>query len=375
MLFDYDKFEVLRFLLSNVHFWLEEYRFDGMRFDGVTSMMYLHHGLGKDFTNYGDYFNHEIDEPAVTYLQLANALAHELRPDVMTVAEDVSGMPGLARPVDEGGLGFDYRLAMGIPDYWIKLLKDQRDEDWHMGQLYHTLINRRTAEKHIAYAESHDQALVGDKTIAFRLMDADMYWLMSKATDKNIIIERGVALHKMIRLITFALGGEGYLNFMGNEFGHPEWIDFPRAGNNDSYKYARRQWSLRDNPMLRYGDLAAFDEEMQKLDAVYGLFAAEPIELIQVHEDNKIIAFRRGRFVLAFNWHTERSMPDLRLGVPETRNYRLLLSTDALWFGGHNRVNTGQIYGWQAVAWDHRDQSIQIYLPSRTAQVLIPTES
>lgn len=372
MLFDYDKFEVLRFLLSNVRYWLEEFRFDGMRFDGITSMMYLHHGLGKDFTNYGDYFNHEIDEPAVTYLQLANALAHEVQPDVMTVAEDVSGMPGLARPVDEGGLGFDYRLAMGIPDYWIKLLKERRDEDWHMSDLYHTLINRRAAEKHVGYAESHDQALVGDKTIAFRLMDADMYWLMSKTTEKNITIERGVALHKMIRLITFALGGEGYLNFMGNEFGHPEWVDFPRAGNNDSYKYARRQWSLRDNPMLRYRDLATFDVEMQKLDAEYGLLSASPTELIQVHEDNKILVFRRGPLVFAFNWHTERSIPDLRLGVPDARDYRLKLNTDALWFGGHNRVNTGQIYNWQGVAWDHRGQSIQIYLPARTAQVMVP---
>ncbi len=373
-LFDYDKTEVLRFLLSNVRYWLEEYRFDGIRFDGITSMMYLHHGLGKDFTNYGDYFNHEIDEPAVTYLQLANTVAHDVRDDVITVAEDVSGMPGLARPVPEGGLGFDYRLAMGVPDYWIKILKEQKDEDWHMGQLFHTLVNRRNGEKHVAYAESHDQALVGDKTIAFRLMDADMYWLMSKTGDKNIIIDRGMALHKMIRLATFAIGGEAYLNFMGNEFGHPEWIDFPRAGNNDSYKHARRQWSLRDSPILRYRDLATFDEAMQKIDVDHGLLSAWPTDLIQIHEDLKLMIFHRGPLVFAFNWHATHSVADLRFGVPESRNYKLILNTDALWFGGQNHVNAGQVYMCQPIPWDHRHQSIQIYLPARTAQVMIPID-
>ena len=371
LVFDYGKTEVLAFLLSNVRFWLEEYHFDGFRFDGVTSMMYLDHGLAHPFATYGDYFPPHVDEDALGYLQLANELAHAINPDAITVAEDVSGMVGLARPVSEGGLGFDYRLAMGIPDYWIKLLKDQHDEDWEMRALYHTLTNRRHGEKHIAYAESHDQALVGDKTIAFRLMDADMYWHMTKGS-QNLVIERGVALHKMIRLMTFSLGGEGYLNFMGNEFGHPEWIDFPREGNNWSFKYARRQWSLVDDPILRYRDLAEFDVALQRLDEKYGLLSQPAWELLQVHEDRKLLMCSRGPLVFACNFHPNESYVDHRFGVPRGSNYKLILNTDDVWFGGHAEVPTGQNYPWQDVGSDDRAQSVQIYLPARTALVLAP---
>ena len=256
--FDYTKYEVQRFLLSNVRFWSEEYRFDGFRFDGVTSMLYLDHG-NKEFSNYDDYFDDNVDNDALAYLMLANEVAHGVNNAAITIAEDVSGMMGLARPVKEDGLGFDYRLAMGIPDYWIKLLKEETtDEQWNMSEIYHTLLNRRAHEKHIGYAESHDQALVGDKTIAFWLMDKEMYWNMSLSTP-SLVTDRGIALHKMIRLITFSLGGEGYLNFMGNEFGHPEWIDFPRPENNYSHHYARRQWSLVDQEILRYKGLNNFD--------------------------------------------------------------------------------------------------------------------
>jgi 1,4-alpha-glucan branching enzyme len=371
-LFDYTKWEVLRFLLSNVRFWLEEYRFDGMRFDGITSMMYLDHGLGRTFGSYDDYFGENIDETAVTYLQLANEVAHQVDADAITIAEDVSGMVGLARPIAEGGLGFDYRLAMGIPDYWIKLLKDQPDEQWQMDRLFHTLTNRRVGEKHIAYAESHDQALVGDKTIAFRLMDAEMYWRMSKATPSDTVIERGMALHKLIRLITFAFGGEGYLSFMGNEFGHPEWIDFPREGNGFSYQFARRQWSLVDDPMLRYHDLAAFDRRLQALDEQHHLLADPLIELLHVHEDRKLIFGRRGPLVFAFNFHPTESYPDYRVGVPDPADYVVVLNSDDVWFGGHGIVSPGQRYPMQKTASHDRTQSVQIYLPARSAQVLAP---
>jgi len=371
-LFDYGKWEVQRFLLSNVNFWLSEYHLDGFRFDGVTSMMYLNHGLGTDFGGYDDYLICNLDRPAITYLQLANQVAHAVKPSCLTIAEDVSGMVGLARPLDEGGLGFDYRLAMGIPDYWIKILKEKRDEEWTMEEIYRMLTNRRIGEKHIAYAESHDQALVGDKTIAFRLMDADMYWLMSKGTASNITIERGMALHKMIRLITFALGGEGYLNFMGNEFGHPEWIDFPRQGNNYSYQYARRQWSLVSNPTLRYRDLDAFDRELQNLDEKFNLLSKTPTEILQVNEDNNLLVCRRGQVVLAFNFHPTRSCADYRIGVPGTSDYRIILNTDDFWFGGHGLVDVGQIYPLQNQPANHCAHSVQIYLPARSAQILSP---
>ncbi len=373
LLFDYSKWEVLRFLLSNVRFWLEEYGFDGFRFDGVTSMMYLDHGLGKPFTSYDDYLRFGLDEDAITYLQLANQVAHQANPQCITIAEDVSGMVGIARPVDEGGIGFDYRLAMGIPDYWIKILKEKRDEEWSMSEIYHTLTNRRAHEKHVGYAESHDQALVGDKTIAFRLMDADMYWLMSKGTPENIVIERGLALHKMIRLITFALGGEGYLNFMGNEFGHPEWIDFPREGNQFSYKYARRQWSLVHDPTLRYRDLAAFDQAMVQLDPQHELLEAGPAEQLYVHDEQKLLIFRRSDLIFAFNFHPTASYADFRVGVPDPLDYRVALNTDDFWFGGHGIVAPGQVYPRQPVPYHMRGQSLQMYLPARTAQVLAPT--
>lgn len=369
--FDYGKWEVLRFLLSNVRFWLEEYRFDGFRFDGVTSMLYRHHGLGHAFNSYDAYFPPHVDEDALTYLQLANELVHTLRPQALTIAEDVSGMVGLARPLAEGGLGFDYRLAMGIPDYWIKLLKERPDEQWEMAQLYYTLTNRRTGEKHVGYAESHDQALVGDKTIAMHLIDADIYYHMARHIP-NLVVDRGMALHKMIRLVTFALGGEAWLNFMGNEFGHPEWIDFPREGNGYSYKYARRQWSLVDDPRLRYHALGAFDRAMIELDVRCNLLSGTPIELLQVHEDNKLLCFRRGALVFAFNFHPHQSYPDYRIGVPEPCDYVLQLCTDDEVFGGHGAIHAAQTYPWQPVGWDHRAQSVQVYIPARTALVLAP---
>ncbi|MDQ2687664.1 MAG: alpha-amylase family glycosyl hydrolase, partial [Armatimonadota bacterium] len=265
LVFDYAKHEVQRFLLSNVRFWLEEFRFDGLRFDGVTSMLYHDHGLSRTFSSYDDYFGGNVDDDAVTYLQLANDLAHVIKPDAVTIAEDVSGMPGIARPVAEGGLGFDYRLAMGVPDFWIKTLKEKSDEQWNLGEIYERLLDRRYGEKHVGYVESHDQSLVGDKTLAFQLMDQEMYWNM-RNDSPSVVIDRGVALHKMIRLLTFSLAGEAYLNFIGNEFGHPEWVDFPRVGNGFSYAHARRQWSLADNPKLRYHGLNAFDGALQALD-------------------------------------------------------------------------------------------------------------
>jgi 1,4-alpha-glucan branching enzyme len=371
--FDYGKLEVLEFLLSNVRYWLEEYRFDGFRFDGVTSMMYLDHGLGRDFRSYDDYFPPHVDEEAIVYLQLANELIDEVSPHAIRVAEDMSGMVGLARPIEEGGLGFDYRLAMGIPDYWIKVLKERKDEDWQMLEMYQVLVNRRQGEKHIAYAESHDQALVGDKTIAMWLMDADIYYHMTKQS-RNIVVERGMALHKMIRLVTFALGGEGYLNFMGNEFGHPEWIDFPREGNGYSFKYARRQWKLVDDERLRYHDLASFDRAMQELDIRYNLLGDPFRQCLHVHEDQKLLVFRRGPLVFAFNFHPHNSYADYRIGVPDPSDYQLVLCTDEVSFGGYGQVVSDQVYPHVRERWHEQPQWVQLYLPSRTALVLLPVE-
>jgi 1,4-alpha-glucan branching enzyme len=371
LMFDYGKEEVERFLLSNLRFWREEYRFDGFRFDGVTSMLYLDHGIARVFSTYEDYFSDNVDKDALAYLMLANELLHALASDAISIAEDVSGMPGMARPVAEGGLGFDYRLAMGIPDYWVQLLKEKRDEEWSLGEIYGRLLDRRPGEKHVGYVESHDQALVGDKTLAFQLMDQAMYTRMGRHTH-DPIIERGVALLKMIRLLTFSLGGEAYLNFMGNEFGHPEWIDFPRPDNGFSYHYARRQWSLADRDDLLYHDLNLFDRALQQLDIRYNLLQDSLIEQLALHEDTHQLIYRRGPLVFAFNFHPSESYADLRIPVPDASDYQVVLNTDDAAFGGAGRVTANVVYPIQRVPMYGRDQSVQIYLPARSAQVLAP---
>jgi 1,4-alpha-glucan branching enzyme len=372
LLFDYSKHEVQRFLLSNVRYWLEEFNFDGFRFDGVTSMMYKDHGLGKVFTGYDDYFSENTDLDAVSYLTLATETAHAVDEQAMCVAEDMSGMPGLCRPVREGGMGFDYRLAMGVPDYWVNVLKARSDEQWDLWEMYHRLTDRRVGEPHIGYVESHDQALVGDKTVAFWLMDQEMYWSMSKFTP-SLIVDRGIALHKMIRLVTFSLAGEGYLTFMGNEFGHPEWIDFPRPGNDYSHQYARRQWSLAERDDLRYKGLAEFDKAMLELDERYGALSDERIDQLAAHQEEKQLVYRRGRLVFVFNFHPTESYEGLRIPLPENTDYRLILDTDRPEFEGHGRVELEMTYPVQDVPMYGRTQSLQLYLPARSAQVLAPT--
>jgi 1,4-alpha-glucan branching enzyme len=371
MCFDYSKYEIQRFLLSNCRYWIETFRFDGFRFDGVTSMIYLDHGLERSFDSYNDYFGDNIDPDAVTYLQLANELIHTLNPDAITIAEDMSGMAGMARKVSEGGIGFDYRLSMGVPDNWIKLLKEKLDDQWGMNDLYSILLNRRHSEKHIGYAESHDQALVGDKTLAFRLMDQEMYWNMARDKQSGVI-DRGIALHKMIRLITFALAGEGYLNFMGNEFGHPEWIDFPREGNGYSYHYCRRQWSLMDSDLLRYKGLAEFDRAMMKTDDAFDVLNDKFIEQLWVDEHNKQLVFRRGPLVYVFNFHPSRSYSDWRIPVPDARDYKVILNTDNTIYDGPGLCAVQQTYWKQNMPIAGREQSLQIYVPARSAQVLAP---
>ncbi len=363
--FDYGKNEVIHFLLSNIRFWLEEYRFDGFRFDGVTSMLYLDHGLGTAFLNYEQYYNGHQDDDAIVYLTLANKLIHEINPHALSLAEEMSGMPGLAMPTEDGGYGFDYRLAMGVPDYWVTLLKTKKDEDWHVGDMFYRLSDKRADEKVISYAESHDQALVGDKTIMFRLADAGMYEHMH-LDNMNSIIERSIALHKMIRLVTSATAGGGYLNFMGNEFGHPEWIDFPREGNNWSFHYARRLWSLVDNDKLGYFYLSAFDRDMLKALKTGKVLGAKPP--IAVVQDNykQVLVFRRGKRLYVFNFNPFESFTDYEIEV--TGNlYEIVLNSDNGKYLGYNRIDEAIRY--EAQKTDGKKQ-ISLYLPTRTALIL-----
>jgi 1,4-alpha-glucan branching enzyme len=367
--FDYGRNKVLHFLLSNCRYWLEEYKFDGFRFDGITSMIYYDHGLGKNFVSYDDYFNGNQDEDALVYVYLANKLIHEFNPAAITIAEEMSGMPGLAAPVTNRGFGFDFRLSMGVPDYWIKLVKDTPDEAWDMGTLMHELTQHRPEEKIISYCESHDQALVGDKTLIFRMMDADMYIGMSRDFH-NLTVDRGIALHKMIRLITFATSGGGYLNFMGNEFGHPEWIDFPREGNNWSYKYAKRQWHLSKNKDLKYHFLADFDRKMVMLNSDNRLLGDRYINKITENSYDKIVAFTRGDYLFVFNFHPSNSFTDY--GIPITGKFKMVIDSDDPAFGGFNRIDRDTIYSSVRKAERYTLNVpfyLYLYLPSRTALV------
>lgn len=372
--FDYGKNEVIHFLLSNCKYWLEEYGFDGFRFDGVTSMLYYSHGLGEAFCNYGDYFNGHQDDNAICYLTLANKLIHEVNSKAITIAEEVSGMPGLAVKVEDGGYGFDYRMAMNIPDYWIKTIKEKIDEDWKPSSMFWEVTNRRKDEKTISYAESHDQALVGDKTIIFRLIDADMYWHMQKG-DENYTVNRGIALHKMIRLLTSSTINGGYLNFMGNEFGHPEWIDFPREGNGWSCKYARRQWDLVDNKNLTYHYMADFDADMLKTIKSVKAFQATPVQEIWHNDGDQVLAYMRKDYVFVFNFNPKQSFTDYGFLVsPGT--YEVVLNTDNPAYGGNGLTDdtvkhftiADPLYEKEKKEW------LKLYIPARTAVVLKKTK-
>ena len=369
--FDYGKNEVIHFLLSNCKYWLSEYHFDGFRFDGVTSMLYYSHGLGECFCGYGDYFNGHQDDNAICYLTLANQLIHEVNPNAITIAEEVSGMPGLAAPFADGGYGFDYRMAMNIPDYWIKTIKERRDEDWHPSSILWELTNRRADEKTISYCESHDQALVGDKTLIFRLIDADMYWHFQKG-DENGTVHRGIALHKMIRLVTASTINGGYLNFMGNEFGHPEWIDFPREGNGWSYKYARRQWNLVDNHNLCYHYLGDFDNDMvHLLRKSMADIRRFPVQEIWHDDGDQILAYMRGSLVFVFNFSPNRSYEGYGFRVPEGE-YEVVLNTDAKAYGGNGLADDSVKHLTNfdpLLARDHKGW-LKLYIPARSAVVL-----
>ena len=369
--FDYGKDEVKYFLLSNCKYWMQEYHLDGFRFDGVTSLLYWNHGLGADFGDYALYFNEGVDENAVCYLGLANMLIHELNPKALTIAEDVSGMAGLAAPFNAGGVGFDFRMAMGIADHWIKWIKELSDEQWSVGGIWWELTNKRADEKTVSYAECHDQALVGDKTIIFRLIDKEMYFSMRK-DQPNPIVDRGVALHKLIRLATAATCGGGYLTFMGNEFGHPEWIDFPREGNGWSYKHARRLWSIADNRELRFHGLEEFDEAMIHFLKKEKLLSATP-ELLTADEEKKVLIFRRENCIFALNFNPQGSFQDYGFAAPEGE-YEMAFSSDDPRFGGFGRLEGPQRHVSVAErcpngnqAYDH---TLYLYLPCRCAIVL-----
>lgn len=204
--------------------------------------------------------------------------------------------------------------------------------------------------------------MVGDKTIAFWLMDKEMYYHMH-VDDPHYVIDRGIALHKMLRLITIGLGGEGYLNFIGNEFGHPEWVDFPRAGNNWSHHYARRQWSLVDNKELKYQYLANWDKAMIGVIKENNILASANGRQIHMDGGNKVIAFERNNLIFIFNFSAERSIFGYKFWAPEKGTYQIILNSDKKEFGGFDRVDDTIDYT------TDENQAISVYLTNRTALV------
>lgn len=367
-LFDYGKHEVLHFLLSNLKYWLSEYHLDGFRFDGVTSMLYRDHGLGQPFDRDSRYFSHNVDTDAVVYLQLANELIREVNPTAVTLAEDVSGMPGIGLPILQGGLGFDYRLGMGLPDLWDHVLKAQRDEDWNLEEIWSSMCLRRPGEKTVAYVECHDQSIVGDQAMMFRLAGASMYTDM-RVDCHSLIIDRATALHKLLRLLTAAAGGDAYLNFMGNEFGHPEWIDFPREGNGNSFHYCRRQWSLVHSPDLKYRFLAAFDRAMLAVIREGDVYHQWMPDLKSLDRDRHVLAFERNDLLFAFNFHPTASYAGYLIPVSHGRDYELILSSDDHAFGGQGRVSH---IPYSTFVPGKEGSFLRLYLPARTALVLRP---
>lgn len=369
--FDYGKNEVIHFLLSNCKYWLEEFNFDGFRFDGVTSMLYYSHGIEQSFMSYDDYYDGGTDGDALCYITLANKMIHEFKPKAITIAEEVSGMPGLATPVADGGYGFDYRMALNIPDYWIKMIKEKKDEDWHPSGIFWELTNRRADEKTISYAESHDQALVGDKTIVFRLIDSDMYWHMSKLYGSSQTTDRGIALHKMIRLVTASTINGGYLNFMGNEFGHPEWVDFPREGNGWSYKYAKRQWELVDDKNLKYHFLGDFDRDMLNLISSVKKFQETKLVKLWDNNDDQTLAYEREGLVFVFNFNPTTSFTDYKILAPVGK-YQMIFNTDSAIYGGNDLADPSVTHFTQADPLYEKEGKgwLSLYIPSRTAFVL-----
>ena len=364
--FDYGQKMTRRLLLSNCHYWMEEYRVDGFRFDAVGNMIYVDHGFGDDFSHVGRCFHTENGEPrgdedGILYLALANTLIHELSAPALSIAEEFSGMPGMTSPPEHGGLGFDYRFAMGVPDYWAKFIKGQ-EEGLELGQLWHEMTNHRPYERTINYVECHDQSINGKDAMIWRLMGDEMYTGMA-LPQQSWNISRGLALYKLMRLITLSTAHCGYLSFMGAEFGHPEWLD--------DEEHAHRQWHLADAPDLKYHQLAAFDRHTLHLLAERHLadMAHSPL-LRLLHEEHRLLVFERGTLLLAFNFHELHSQTALDVWVTPGK-YVEADSSDAPAYGGHGNAHNPGLEHFSDPDSGVHEQRITLYVPPLTALVLV----
>ena len=362
--FDFSKEMTRRFLLSNLRYWMEEFQFDGFRFDAVGNMLYKDFGRDDTFEHTGRCFYGKDGKPRTNeagelYLCLANDLVHTISQEAFTIAEEFSGMPGLTCAPSDGGLGFDARFAMGIPDYWEKCIKNPQD----LGSLWYEMNNHRPYDRTISYVECHDQCINGDDAMIWRLLGDDMYTTMLRGID-SWNISRGLAYYRLMRLITLSTADLGYLNFMGNEFGHPEWLDAER--------HAHRQWRLATDERLKYACLAAFDLAQMKMVATYLTDFATPPLFRYIHEDKRLLAFERGHLLFAFNFHETAAYDDILFAVTPGK-YTEILSSDDSTYAGHDnlRITDPKVEHFTTPLPDPLHGDIKLYLPPMVALVLV----
>lgn len=365
--FDYGNEMARRFLLSNCRYWMEEFRIDGFRFDAVGNMLYIDHGVNDSFSHVGRCFYGKDGQPredvyGELYLCLANDLIHNMDEHAITIAEEFSGMPGLTCSPAEGGLGFDYRFAMGIPDFWAKAIENPKD----MGSMWYEMTNHRPYDRTISYVECHDQCINGDDAMIWRLLGDSMYRYMG-ASSETWNISRGLAFYRLMRLLTLTAADAGYLNFMGNEFGHPEWLD--------AEEHAHRQWHLADQPDLKYASLAAWDKAQLNILVGQHLddFLQQPMFRF-IHEDMRLLAFERGHLLFVFNFHETEPRENLLFAVTPGK-YIEILSSDQKKFGGHGNLEiTEPPLEHFTTPLPHRPEGdINLYIPPMVALVLLRT--
>ncbi|KAH7682202.1 1,4-alpha-glucan branching enzyme protein [Dioscorea alata] len=258
-------------------------------------------------------------------------MLHELHPDIITIAEDATFYPGLCESTTQGGLGFDYYVNLSVTDLWLWLLQDVPDQAWSMSKIVNVLVNSQSSNRRmLVYCENHNQSISGGRSFAEILFGNN---------NQNFIgLEdfefRGSSLHKMIRLISFSIGGSAYLNFMGNEFGHPNRVEFPMESNNYSFAFANRKWDLLKDKGLHMG-LFNFDKEMMKLDEKEQILSRNPSTVHHV-DDSKMV----------------------------------ILNTDDVSFGGRGVIQSDQnLKKTCSKRTDGYRNSLELTLPSRSAQV------
>ncbi|CAL5392773.1 unnamed protein product [Camellia sinensis] len=364
-MFKYGDIDVLHFLLSNLNWWVVEYQIDGFQFHSLASMIYTHNGFASFTGDMEEYCNQYVDKDALIYLILANEILHALHPSIITIAEDATLYPGLSEPTSLGGLGFDYFVNLSASEMWSSLLENVPDSDWSMSKIVSTLVgNRHSADKMLLYAENHNQSISGGRSFAEILFGETM----EHASDKRALLFRGCSLHKMIRLITFTIGGHAYLNFMGNEFGHPKRVEFPMESNNFSFSLANRRWDLLENGV--HSELLYFDKDMMNMDENERILSRGLPNIHHVNDTTMVTSYSRGPLLFIFNFHPTTSYENYSVGVEEAGEYQVILNTDEKKYGGQALIAQDQyIQRTISKRIDGLRNCLVVPLPYRSAQV------